>query len=122
MSPLEQHTAIALALGYTYEDKEITYDGEPIKFRLWRTPGGGGMEKSWPPNYPGDLNAMHEAEENLSAIQRCQFAEKLFRVLIGDDCVTEFMKIHATAEQRAEAFLRTLGLWVEGQPKPETKQ
>lgn len=65
------------------------------------------------PNYCDDLNAMHEAEESLNHLQQCEFAEKLFRVMIGEDGVSEFMKIHSTAAQRAEAFLRTIGKWEE---------
>jgi len=62
------------------------------------------------PNYCNDLNAMHEAEEVLLSgsgpgIWEC-FRNKL-RCKYGED------DIHATARQRAEAFLRTLGKWEE---------
>ena len=63
------------------------------------------------PDYLNDLNAMHGAEMTLDELQRCQFCDKLFRVLVSGDGVTEFDKIHATAAQRAEAFLRTIGKW-----------
>ena len=53
------------------------------------------------PNYPGDLNAMHEAENSLDDAQSQSYAERL-----GYD-------IHATARQRAEAFLRAMGKWEE---------
>jgi hypothetical protein len=124
MRPLDQHTAIALALGYTFEDKAITYDGSEIKFRLWRTPDGEGMGRDWPPNYHEDLNAMHEAEKILMAddamySQRNFYAHHLgsitlndngrgWQPLSNDDC---FPILHASAAQRAEAFLRTLDLW-----------
>jgi hypothetical protein len=110
MNPLEQNTAIALALGYTYEDRAITYDGAEIKFRLWQTPGGGGMERSWPPNYPGDLNAMHEAEKSLPLKKQMQYQGMIGKVT-GNKCPALFGQIHSTAAQRAEAFLRTLNLW-----------
>jgi hypothetical protein len=54
---------------------------------------------------------MHEAEKVLDSNQACQFANNLFRVMIGEHGVSEFMKIHATAAQRSEAFLKTLNLW-----------
>ena len=115
MTPEEQITAIALAIGYTYEDRVMLYDGEEIKFRLWRTPNGGGMARSWPPNYPKDLNAMHTAWLKLSPSEKERFESELYSIVIGwsaynnnDDAgwIT-----NATAAQRAEAFLRTLDLW-----------
>jgi hypothetical protein len=106
MNPLEKNTAIALALGYTYDDRVMLYDGEEIKFRLWRTPSGGGMERSGPPNYSGDLNAMHEAEETL--IKDDPHAYGCYSSNLYED-YENF--IHLTAAQRAEAFLKTLNLW-----------
>jgi len=68
-----------------------------------------------PPDYCNDLNAMHEAEKymisNLRLLDFWQFAEELKRIVsanLGDDSY-----IHATARQRAEAFLKTLGKWEE---------
>ena len=53
------------------------------------------------PNYPSDLNAMHEAEKTLSDKH-------------GDDewsRYTDSITVCATAAERAEAFLKTLELW-----------
>jgi len=115
MTPEEQITAIALAIGYTYEDRVMLYDGEEIKFRLWRTPNGGGMARSWPPNYPKDLNAMHTAWLKLSPSEKERFESELYSIVIGE---AEYNRnddagwiTNATAEQRAEAFLKTLNLW-----------
>ena len=60
------------------------------------------------PNYCDDLNSMHEAEKILNEEQK----EKYFFNLM---CVFgNWPKaIQATAKQRAEAFLRTLGKWKE---------
>ncbi len=62
------------------------------------------------PDYIADLNAMHGAEmfcitidDNRTFNFRC-FLTKI----LGSDI--EFL-VHATAAQRAEAFLRTLNLW-----------
>lgn len=60
------------------------------------------------PDYLTDLNAMHEAEEHLRGHQFQRYAEML------DDIIGSLGGIRATARQRAEAFLRTLGKWKEG--------
>ena len=63
------------------------------------------------PDYFNDINAMHEAESILDDLQQCQFCDALFRLMNSPDGVSEFMKVHATASQRAEAFGITLNLW-----------
>lgn len=66
-------------------------------------------------DYCNDLNAMHEAENwmiaNKSLMNFWKYADTLKRHFsnLGDDGC-----IHATARQRAEAFLRTLGKWEGG--------
>lgn len=73
------------------------------------------------PKYPTDLNAMHEAEKVLFARPegyRRSYVSSLRQVLnFGDEMhgypdLREVSDIvHATAAQRAEAFLKTLGKW-----------
>ena len=66
-----------------------------------------------PPDYLNDLNAMHEAEKMLTEHQWDEY-ERVLR-LVCDGC--SYFEgagkelLHATAAQRAEAFLRTLGKW-----------
>ena len=60
------------------------------------------------PNYLNDLNAMHEAEKVLSDQQADAYTTTLCL-----EVQPEPKLYHATAAQRAEAFLRTLGKWVE---------
>lgn len=64
------------------------------------------------PNYCGDLNAMHEAEKVLQ-----QRMEKWWNYTSQLAVVNSTLGVggeaHATAPQRAEAFLRTLGKWIE---------
>ena len=69
------------------------------------------------PDYINDLNAMHEAERFLDYDQCEQYASDLWDIIM---CAEESMEnpppsnfacIHATAAQRAEAFLKTLNLW-----------
>jgi hypothetical protein len=54
-------------------------------------------------DYCNDLNAMHEAEHTLTSAQLLDYIAFLF------DATYEATV--ATARQRAEAFLRTLGKW-----------
>jgi hypothetical protein len=100
MNPEEQKIAIAEACGITVIPCSCTNDP-------WRDDATGKHIL----DYLNDLNAMHEAEKVLDSNQACQFANNLFRVMIGEHGVSEFMKIHATAAQRSEAFLKTLNLW-----------
>lgn len=62
-----------------------------------------------PPNYPDDLNAMHAAEERLTEAQRHRYTAEVAGVI--GDTAKRFDICHATAAQRAEAFLRILSLW-----------
>lgn len=66
------------------------------------------------PDYCADLNAMHEAEKVLGEKRIRTYAFLLAQVLDTSPTVdldNQFLNIHATARQRAEAFLRTLGKW-----------
>ena len=60
-----------------------------------------------PPNYCNDLNAMHEAEKTLSETNMFVMAHYIERFISRHGQ----HYFHATARQRAEAFLRTLGKW-----------
>jgi hypothetical protein len=63
------------------------------------------------PNYCTDLNAMHEAEKMLKE----KGLVSKYEMTLGRNGGNRFnwSKIHTTARQRAEAFLRTLGKWEE---------
>ena len=71
------------------------------------------------PEYTKDLNAMHDAEKVLTEEQLHIYGHFLAQAVIHmlakgwwDVSADETAKIaHATAAQRAEAFLRTLNLW-----------
>ena len=79
--------------------------------------GGIGGRRKPIPDYLNDLNAMHEAEKVLTVAQRIAYANQIAVVLSGGSvgrAIPNWWFIHeATASQRAEAFLRTLGLWEE---------
>ena len=93
MSPEKQRVAIARACGWEYCDG-------------WHHPDGGDCL----PDYLNDLNAMHEAEKVLTDRQTRTYTANLWRMT---HYAKIFSSIHATAPQRCEAFLRTLGLWEE---------
>lgn len=65
-------------------------------------------EDNWqdsPPDFPDDLNAMHEAEKNLTEAQANKFDTILWNMCGGASGKSG--AIHATAQQRAEAFVMT---------------
>ena len=94
MSPEAQRIAIAEACGIVSKDKWGS---------LYKTPRGILRDC---PDYPTDLNAMHEAEKVLTLPER----RKYRKTLLGH-CEPASIAIHATAAQRAEAFLLTIGKW-----------
>ena len=63
------------------------------------------------PNYCADLNAMHEAEKVLAPRTWNNYSEKWWNYSRNLACISDGRAIHATARERAEAFLRTLGKW-----------
>jgi hypothetical protein len=101
MTPSSQRIAIAEVCGYR--------KGEAAPFWL-ATPIGQpfkacGLEDL--PDYLSDLNAMHEAVKALDREQRNDYGNWLFNI-----CGTSWLlAVEATAAQRAEAFLRTVGKW-----------
>lgn len=56
------------------------------------------------PDYPHDLNAMHEAEKELLAEQKVDYL--IWLAKLNNKAPT-----FSTADQRSEAFLRTIGKW-----------
>jgi hypothetical protein len=65
-------------------------------------------------NYCTDLNAMHEAEKMPMGSLQSAYIYELWSVT-GSKNLGAFENINASARQRAEAFLRTLGKWEEGE-------
>ena len=63
-------------------------------------------------DYCHDLNATHEAEKLLTPDQWLEYERVLARLcFIGPDGSWARLVMSATARQRAEAFLRTIGKW-----------
>ena len=106
MSPEAQRIAIAEACGIVIHD----HWGP-----LYKTPKG--IVRVCP-DYLGDLNAMHEAQKVLTYEQAEEFVEQLYLAdqknnLAENPPPWRFNVASATAAQRAEAFLRTIGKWEE---------
>jgi hypothetical protein len=100
MTPESQRIAIAKACGWS----EGTTG-------LWKDPDKSGYYAC--PDYLNDLNAMHEAEKVLTDAQMIKFEREL-GVIVCKFAMQDgpaYKIWHATAAQRAKAFLRTLGLW-----------
>ena len=61
--------------------------------------------------YTADLNAMHEAEKVLGK-KLSEYGNQLCEMtIVSKDDFPECYIWHATARQRAETFLRTIGKW-----------
>lgn len=121
MTPEEQRIAIAEARGWDCDPEEAHEWGSRGQWAKHATLTGGALVSlnMEVPNYPKDLNAMHEAEKVLllgSAKQVIhatnRYTDQLCRIMGCMDTAL-FQFTHATAAQRAEAFLRTLELWVD---------
>ena len=75
---------------------------------LWDYPYSNETKRMY--DFCSDLNAMHEAEKTLTNANMYVMEVQLKYVLSAGE-----FYFHATARQRAEAFLRTLGKWEEVQ-------
>jgi hypothetical protein len=104
MSPEAQRIAIAEACGWRVKHTE---NGP-----AWTDTLAGRVELCGisVPDYPNDLNAMHEAEKVLGD---CEIKWRQFQDWLYVVCEPHRHALHATAAQRAEAFLRTIGKWEE---------
>lgn len=130
MTPEKIRIAMAEACGWTrvewYEDNS----GPPILHGFPPTQVGYSATGDWQaitkehtshvPNYPEDLNAVHEAEKTLDRVKDllpeaapdAPFTQyDRYWGELGATCKGDV--VHATAAQRCEAFLRTVGKWEE---------
>ncbi|MDB4314442.1 hypothetical protein N9955_00275 [bacterium] len=92
---------------------ESTGDWTEIKYNVHNSMVGKrrGLE-GWyyVPYYLGNLNAMHEVLKSLSTEQQVDLAHQLYNILGMHDHV-EIEAIYASAEQLAEAYLKTIRMW-----------
>jgi len=109
MTEQEINMAIAEACGWTCQNGWWDHPTLPSN--------GGAMPE--PPDYTNDLNAMHEAWLILSNYDKREFHINLGLLIEkytkewGDLLLLDQRSLiaNATAAQRAEAFLRTVGKW-----------
>lgn len=110
MKPEEQRIAIAEACGWRFVyDYTYNFDSPPEFTTI--SPEGRRFCGHYP-DYLNSLDAMHEAEKVLSATHLKKYHGVLVADVIGWGAYgNEHIAIHASAAQRAEAFLKTLKLW-----------
>jgi hypothetical protein len=101
MSPDKQRIAIAEACGWKCPC------GFKEAFACWVRPSAMDHQTEWLPDYLVDLNAMHEALKT----QPIRIQQKYIPVLRNLCAVEGSWPEEATAAQRAEAFLHTIGKW-----------
>lgn len=102
--PEAQRIAIAEACGW-----KNCVGGSGLVTRYKGTPSETTVRVTLP-NYLTDLNAMHEAEKVLTPLQWFSYSALLTKI-VGAKDQEYYLNLHATAAQRAEAFLRTLNLF-----------
>ena len=69
----------------------------------------------WLP-YACDLNAMHDAQNSLTAEQARYYDRELQKIGYRNRLAGAFWLWHFPAKWKAEAFLRTVGKWKEAKP------
>jgi hypothetical protein len=118
MNQAKQRIAIAEACGWKMHDHpDCLAKKEGWVSRGWETwvmnPSGLLVFKHDIPNYLNDLNAMHQAEMVLSRGEHYNQTGGFGLYVQNLDFVRCGRKhlIEATASERAEAFLRTIGKW-----------
>ena len=124
MNKDKQRIAIAGAMGATWQ-RLPGLATQVLSFNMHRTFGpmrwdlpNGDILAPDIGDYPADLNAMHEAEGVLTNDEKKRYVHEVQFVVngvAGYDSEDDFYFIYATAEQRAKAFLRTIGKWEEGE-------
>lgn len=123
MTPEQQRLAIASKCGWELRQKlfhngqwkEVStwvqskfYKGKPLNYCM-----AGQLIGAFPPDYPNDLNAMHEAEKVFLTSKDADMVDYCGKIqsVVGVETywgVSAFQaSVVATAEQRAEAFCRT---------------
>ena len=117
MTPEKQRIAIAEVCGWKcfgHPDQILATKNWQFAYQFVISPTGEIVSHNSIPNYLSDLNACHEMEKVLSfgATYNQLGGFGLFKTALAEVC-SEQHPINATAGQRAEAFLRTLGLWEE---------
>jgi hypothetical protein len=119
MTPYQKKITIAEKCGWKRcEPTEIEYmwrvGAMTTGTATWINPKGEPCKEEWIPDYLNDLNEMHKAWLTLDRKQRISFSQNLRTVVVyqgmsafNEDIVA--LCENATAIQRADAYLMTLG-------------
>ena len=115
MTDQQINQTIAEACGWKWHDHPdcmAQKDNWTMPEKWIMQPNGRLVFLHWAPDYCNDLNAMHDAEKVLyRGIKHQQYWQAgygCFKIILSEISNESFS---ATARQRAEAFLRTLGKW-----------
>ena len=108
MNEEKQRIAIAEACGWTVTKNWKNVDSAERNICKPLFIGGSRMGQTVKllPDYLNDLNAMHEAEMPLGEFESTVYYDTLIYITGSQRAAT-----FATAAQRAEAFLKTIGKW-----------
>ena len=122
MTPEQQRIAIAEACGWKLKSNGLSpmwsWQNESLNHRIKWVAHKVMASQGVLPNYLNDLNAMHEAEKVLTQDQMIDYSRHVGKSVTSHLPASraawmDFQLINATAFQRAEAFLRTIGKWEE---------
>ena len=112
MTPEQQRVAIGEADGWTWHG-DASWPKQPSDC-YWKK---GRLNYQILPKYLNDLNAMHEVEKVLTGVDTKTLYLDILYLNVCDVAKErwerEWFSVIATASQRAEAFLRTIGKWEE---------
>jgi hypothetical protein len=111
MTPEQQRIAIAEFCGWNWEgDEKFLLNPHPDR-KLWMRIQD--EDYHFLPDYPNDLNAMHEAKKHLNQNQQDAFLRELQMVTTTQrsDEYWFWECTNAAAAQESEALLRTIGKW-----------
>lgn len=128
MTPESQRLALAKWAGWKFIEHRIGSDIVDVASFPWACLSGMNPKDDTMdglPDYLHDLNAVAQLEERLDAKEARVFGEQLCKVMTPHSANWGFILYskypwtgfdvytlaHATAAQRCEALLRTLGLW-----------
>jgi len=119
MTDEQINAAIAEACGWRLQgspEHQKATDGWQFGHTFAINPSGEVVSRNGIPKYCNDLNAMHEAEQHQwrkSYFSRYDYVDQIGKILKKHhwNRMEPVDMLDATARQRAEAFLRTLGKW-----------
>ena len=106
MTDEQINLAIHKAVGFEWNDERKLWERHANKARV---------VSHKPFYYSSDLNLMHEAEQTITPKSWNNFSDKWWDYHNNLQRVSDGRAIHATARERAEAFLRTISKWEEAQ-------